>query len=390
MNSNRVYYGEYTVEHWINLLVTGNIELPEFQRSFVWSKDDVIKFIKSLKEGQFIPPVTIGKYEHDGQNSNIIIDGQQRLTSLLLAYLGKYPKKEAFGSATDDFASGLEDDDDSDDQRKNWSIEKLKKSGSKVINIEEYKKANEQYEDLSDKLKDEEIKKLYLGFSYLVPTKDVNRYYAKVFNSINTRGKSLSLLESRISLYFMEPTMKTFFDPECFEEYRIERTSSSSRLDFVRYLSTLVKLEDNGRAYNLVASGYSKDMEGFYKQFIEEMVSQMQDSSSSEESIYKRLFTKDKFEERIGNVKTVLSSLDIPKIYDSIIDMDVYFFGLLFWILIKGKSLDITKKEELKSKITEKIASYKRDVKHKENPNRIGFLRERMQDSIDIYDQYDE
>lgn len=389
MNSNRVYYGEYSVEHWINLLVTGNIELPEFQRSFVWSKEDVIKFIKSLKEGQFIPPVTIGKYEHDGQNSNIIIDGQQRLTSLLLAYLGKYPKKEAFGFVTDSFASGLEDDDDSDDQRKKWSIEKLKNSGSKVINIEEYKKDNEQYEVLSEKLKDEEIKKLYLGFSYLVPAKDVNRYYAKVFNSINTRGKSLSLLESRISLYFMEPTMKTFFDPECFEEYKIERTSSSSRLDFVRYLSTLVKLEENGRAYRLVASGYSKNMEGFYNQFIEEMVSQMQDSSSSEGSIYKRLF-KDNFEERIGKVKTVLSSLDIPKTYDSIIDMDVYFFGLLFWILIKGKSFDIKKKEELKSKIMAKIASYKQDVKHKENPNSIGFLRVRMQDSIEIYDQYDE
>lgn len=33
---NKVYYGEYTLKHWINMMLTGNIVLPDYQRHFVW------------------------------------------------------------------------------------------------------------------------------------------------------------------------------------------------------------------------------------------------------------------------------------------------------------------------------------------------------------------
>jgi hypothetical protein len=39
--NTRVYYGEYTLRHWLNLMLTRNIDLPEYQRSFVWNEDDV-------------------------------------------------------------------------------------------------------------------------------------------------------------------------------------------------------------------------------------------------------------------------------------------------------------------------------------------------------------
>lgn len=29
---NKVYYGEYTLKHWIKLMLSGNIVLPECQR----------------------------------------------------------------------------------------------------------------------------------------------------------------------------------------------------------------------------------------------------------------------------------------------------------------------------------------------------------------------
>ena len=38
---NKVYYGEYTLKHWINLMLSGNIVLPEYQRHFVWRERDV-------------------------------------------------------------------------------------------------------------------------------------------------------------------------------------------------------------------------------------------------------------------------------------------------------------------------------------------------------------
>ncbi|MEE3411488.1 MAG: restriction endonuclease subunit S [Treponema sp.] len=52
---NKVFYGEYSLKHWINLLLTGNIILPKYQRSFVWGKQNVIKLIESITDDHFIP-----------------------------------------------------------------------------------------------------------------------------------------------------------------------------------------------------------------------------------------------------------------------------------------------------------------------------------------------
>ena len=76
---NKVFYGEYSLKHWINLLLTGNIILPKYQRSFVWDKKNVIKLIESITDDHFIPSITIESYE----NQNLIIDGQQKIADCL-------------------------------------------------------------------------------------------------------------------------------------------------------------------------------------------------------------------------------------------------------------------------------------------------------------------
>lgn len=91
------YYGEYTLRHWLNLMLKRGIELPEYQRHFAWEKENLHELMQSLKNGIYIPPVTIGAYKDAaGINHNLILDGQQRLTSILLAYLGLFPKKDQF------------------------------------------------------------------------------------------------------------------------------------------------------------------------------------------------------------------------------------------------------------------------------------------------------
>ncbi len=57
---NRVYYGEYSLKHWIELILNGNIELPEYQRYFVWSEEKVKTLIETFRKKQFVPPITIG------------------------------------------------------------------------------------------------------------------------------------------------------------------------------------------------------------------------------------------------------------------------------------------------------------------------------------------
>ena len=45
---NRIYYGEYSLKHWIEMLLKKKITLPEYQRSYVWDEKAVKIFIKSL------------------------------------------------------------------------------------------------------------------------------------------------------------------------------------------------------------------------------------------------------------------------------------------------------------------------------------------------------
>lgn len=112
MNS-RTYYGEYSLKHWLQLMLSGNIELPDYQRSFVWKDPDMKRLIKSFSEKQFVPPVTLALFGSKSQNinTNLIIDGQQRLTTILLLFLGFVPDLDKF-EKDDVIATG---DDSSED-----------------------------------------------------------------------------------------------------------------------------------------------------------------------------------------------------------------------------------------------------------------------------------
>ena len=60
ISNNRVYYGEYTLKHWLELILSKNITLPDFHRCYCWDKKAAENFIISISNDDFIPPVTIG------------------------------------------------------------------------------------------------------------------------------------------------------------------------------------------------------------------------------------------------------------------------------------------------------------------------------------------
>ncbi len=47
---NRVYYGEYSLKHWIDLILKENIILPDYQRYFVWNEQKVETLITKKKQ----------------------------------------------------------------------------------------------------------------------------------------------------------------------------------------------------------------------------------------------------------------------------------------------------------------------------------------------------
>ena len=52
-DKNRVYYGEYTLKHWIDLMLTEDIVLPDYQRYFVWDDRQAKLLIDSFRDDQW-------------------------------------------------------------------------------------------------------------------------------------------------------------------------------------------------------------------------------------------------------------------------------------------------------------------------------------------------
>lgn len=181
MSNNRIYYGEYSLAYWIQMILKGNIVLPEYQRTFVWNKDDYTNLIDSFKEKQFIPPVTIGAYKTTNGQDNLIIDGQQRLTSVFLAYIERFPKKEA-GTGNIENLVNENDDDSDDDEQENmieWTFKDLLAKGNNKGEIIA-KCPQEKYEIL-DHLDDDFFNKNFLGFCIYCTFNEYRGRTAEVF-----------------------------------------------------------------------------------------------------------------------------------------------------------------------------------------------------------------
>jgi len=202
---NKVFYGEYTLEHWLDLIIKGNIVLPKYQRYFVWDDEKTKKLIESIKAEEFIPPVTIGAYKEHKEDKkgettlNLIIDGQQRLTSILLAAIGYFPDRKKYRKVINDLANENDDnklsEDDNIENMIEWQMNSLLKDNKSLEDIENSisKGDNGYYIKIEKMLSKDDLKKYYIGFSYLVPNTDgkdnsQQKYYSTVFRNINIQG----------------------------------------------------------------------------------------------------------------------------------------------------------------------------------------------------------
>lgn len=82
---------DYTIGSLISLWETRELKIPEFQRKYVWKIEQASKFIESLMLGLPIPSLMF--YE-DSDSYLLIIDGQQRIKSILL-FVGAISKDNA-------------------------------------------------------------------------------------------------------------------------------------------------------------------------------------------------------------------------------------------------------------------------------------------------------
>lgn len=387
---NRVFYGQYSLKHWLDLLLKGNIILPDYQRFFVWNENKVSMLIETLKKKQFVPPITIGSFHENGANQNLILDGQQRLTSILLAHLGLYPDVTTFKAKQEQMANENDDEVDEEAELDNileWDFRKLTTKGKSKQEILG-KIISGNYKQVDFEIDDTFLKRTFLGFSYLVPdTQDQQvqqKYYSSVFRNINIQGETLLPLESRASLYFLNRDRKDFFDPPFMNEYVLKNSNIESKIDFVRFMALLSQYAINDNSDG-IARGFKPRMEKYYEEYIYSVVGE---HSSTLFKDFTDIFPQGEYQERFVRLDTTIHELAIPNQFNSIIEIDIYLFGLIYCIIFENKTIDTARKTDLIAQLQEAMSDFRDESGHKKAPSALKYLRARMDRSIEIYDEY--
>lgn len=389
---NKVFYGEYSIAYWIELILTKKIMLPGYQRHYVWNEESLKNLVETLKEKRFVPPITIGFFRFDdGHKCNYIIDGQQRLTSLLLAYLGIFPDKDKFKSHLKALANGDEQpDDDGIDPYDNvleWTFNTLiDKGNSKNEIISKLRAGN--YKTINLGIDEDFFENTFLGFSYIVPSTsgiEQQKFYTKTFREINIQGEKLLAIESRRSLYFLNETLDKYFEPDFVNEYYVKVVGETQQFDFARYLC-LIAAYNKLRNVNKVARGFSgRKIEKYIESYVYSVVDKKYEDSFGK---FDEVFVNDDFTADMTVLRGMLNDLDIPKDFPSIINMDIFFFGLIYEVMFRHKKIDITKKNELSNRLQEKINELRHEANHSQTPALLKYMRKRISESLDIYSEY--
>lgn len=396
MDNHHAYYSEYSVESWISFLLNGEIKLPPYQRHFVWSLQKSYNLVNAVLDGNFIPPIVIASTQHDLAEipkGIFLIDGQQRLTSLLLFLLGVWPNEQSSESELN-----TENDEDNDSFVLNWTFGNLSDEYKKhtsfpsfvaaIQNSSSYIKFSElratmvipkalinDADALYDKISGADKKCFFirtLGYSFVKSFGDVEsekRLFANLFRDINSTGQKLLPAESRQAMYYLEPSLKPLFQPPFLSHYRIGKSS----IDFTRYLSYVDELHTQyGRTRSIpstssIAVGYSNKPEDYIVNYLVNMINNrvtyglsIMENMDLFETHFKKVF-------KLGN-----SISDIQY-------FEIHVYGLIFWVLFEGKRLDESKLQNLDQKLT-------RWMEKKNDTNkRVGGIRNRLAFSVESY-----
>jgi len=84
------YGADYPVDGLVKRLQNEDILIPSFQREYVWTWKQASRFVESLLLGLPVPGIFLSKEDETGKL--LVIDGQQRLKSLMWFYEGLFRK----------------------------------------------------------------------------------------------------------------------------------------------------------------------------------------------------------------------------------------------------------------------------------------------------------
>ena len=304
--------------------------------------------------------------------------------------MGHFQKRLTDKSINPYFINDNDDDDDDENVFIDWDFKRLLKLINSNSLRDQTKIHNEAktagYEDMYDENGSNDISRFeecYLGFSFIVPestdSKAQQKYYSKAFRSINIEGKKLLPLESREALYYLNKDLVGLFSPDFSEMISV----NEGKLDFVRYLSMLSQYSNEGK--DKIARGYSKNMETYYENFIYSVVD---DKKTKEFVKLSDIIPNLNYKSRMEKLRVVIDKMNLKTKYESIIDLDLYLFGIIYLIIFEGKQIDSNRYEELKLNIKKEIDNIRKGPLHIKNPSALKHLKQRIDRSINICEEY--
>jgi uncharacterized protein with ParB-like and HNH nuclease domain len=162
----------YPSDNTLNVLVemwrNGDITIPDFQRGFVWTIKQSSLLIESFLIGLPVPPIF---FYIDPENKNLVVDGQQRLLSVIFFFEGYFGHENDKNKRQIFKLTGLN--------------EKSKYYNKKISDL-----------DLSDKRKLENSVLRAINIRQLSP-KEENTSIYHIFERLNTGGTPLTSQEIR-------------------------------------------------------------------------------------------------------------------------------------------------------------------------------------------------
>ncbi len=229
---------------------TGLVKIPQFQRDFVWEKEQTAKLLDSIIKGFPIGTFIFWKTDEElktirdigninlpktpkGDKAFYVLDGQQRITSLYAVRKGCRLTRDGKEIDYKDIYIDLDKSFDSDDEVVVTEVSEHTKK------ISVFELLNSQVDQLqanySDKINEIWRYKEKLS-SYNFPVISLNDYpleiACEVFTRINTSGKPLTLFEIMVARTFDED--QKFDLAEKVKEF-IEGTESEKGLSDVKY-----------------------------------------------------------------------------------------------------------------------------------------------------------
>ena len=209
---------------------------------------------------------------------------------------------------------------------------------------------------------------------------------------------------------YLDTELKNFFEgkttkgEECFGCTKIMDDTMAKQIDFVRYLAILS--QKHIKTIPLVGYSAYSSRESFYADYVSYILGMEQESRIDKFNEFKFEETfpencwKQRYDKLLSEIQKLKDKMQLndKNAYLSIIDADYWLFGLIYCVVFEGKVLKDDTVDVLCKKIAEEILSKKGPDKeenknadqkaYSRTPNLLGHTRERINESIKIYQNY--